>query len=375
MMRKMIRSIVLQLPEFRAAPRGAIAIIAGAMIAASAPAGAEMVSVQDSRGNTIEVERPFSSVAIFPLPIPEAMIAIDEGTERLTAINPRAKATLMNGVMGQLFPEIGDISTDLVAGNFVPNVEEILKEDPDVILQWQRNGGVRVAPMENAGLKVATVSTASHETRRGYITMIGKILGKEERAQSFLDWDDAVIADIDAKLDAAPDVPTPRVAFIDSINGHEFILFGQQELYFDNGGLSNAATEAGHTDGSVKVSAEHILSWDPDIILVNYYNDGITPDEIHKHPVLAALDAVKQGRVYKTPAIDPATAAGGELVYQWFAKIGYPDLFDYDLRKATYDGFKFLYGKELSDAQIDQLLNVAWNKDSANYVEWFGQPQ
>ena len=64
------------------------------------------------------------------------MIAIDGGTKRLTAINPRAKAALMDGVIGQLFPEIADIDTDLVAGNFLPNVEEILKAKPDVVLQW-----------------------------------------------------------------------------------------------------------------------------------------------------------------------------------------------------------------------------------------------
>jgi iron complex transport system substrate-binding protein len=354
---------------------GGGALLAGALIVVSGPAWADMVSVQDSRGNTIQVERPVSSVAIFPLPIPEAMIAIDEGTQRMTAINPRAKVTLMNGVMGQLFPEIADISTDLVAGNFVPNVEEILRVNPDVVLQWQTNAGVRVAPMENAGIKVATVSTADRETRRGYITMIGKILGKEARAQSFLDWDDEVISAIDEVLKSAPDVPAPRVAFIDSSNGNEFILFGQQELYFDAGGLKNAATEAGHTDGSVKVGAESLLSWDPDIILVNYYNDAITPEEILEHPVLPALRAVKNGRVYKTPAIDPATAAGGELVYLWFAKIGYPELFDIDLRQETLDGFQLLYGKQLTQAQIDRLLNMTWNKNSAGYMEWFGQPQ
>ena len=351
---------------------GWAALCVGAMVAASAPAGADTVIVQDSRGNTIEVERPVSSVAIFPLPIPEAMIAIDEGTSRLTAINPRAKATLMNGVMGQMFPEIADISTDLVAGNFVPNVEEILRVNPDIVLQWQTNAGVRVAPMENAGIKVATVSTADRETRRGYITMIGKILGKESRAQSFLDWDDAVIADIDKKLKSAPEVRKPRVAFIDSHDGNEFILFGQQELYFDAGGLINAATEAGFTDGSVKAGAESLLSWNPDIILVNYYNDAITPEDILTHPVLLALDAVKNGRVYKTPAIDPATAAGGELVYLWFAKIGYPELFDMDLRKEIADGFQLLYGKQLKPEQIDRLLNMDWNEGSASYKEWFG---
>jgi iron complex transport system substrate-binding protein len=340
-------------------------------IASHVPIAAETIAVLDSRGQAVEIERPVASVAIFPLPIPEAMIAIDGGTERLTAINPRAQSALMNGVIGQLFPEIADISTDLVAGNFVPNVEEILKVNPDVVLQWQSNAGERVEPMENAGIKVATVSTASRETRRGYIAMLGQILGKEERAQGFLDWEDATVADIARVLDAAGE-RQPRIVFIDSMNGNELVVFGQQQVYFTAGGLINAATEAGFTEGSVKVGAEALLSWEPDILFVNYYNDALQPADIFEHPVLAGLEAVKAGRVFKTPAIDPATAAGGELAYLWFAEIGYPDLFDTDMRQAIADGFQRLYGKQLTAAQIDQLLQMDWNGNSAGYQAAFG---
>ena len=319
-----------------------------ALLASAGPAGADTVSVEDSRGQVIEIERPVSQVAIFPLPIPEAMIAIDGGTQRLSAINPRAQAALMNGVIGQLFPEIADISTDLVAGNFIPNVEEILKADPDIVLQWQTNADERVAPMENAGIKVATVSTASRETRRGYIAMLGKILGKEERAQRFLDWEDATVAEIAAVLEAAGR-PEPRIVFIDSMNGNEFVVFGQQQVYFAAGGLINAA-DRGRLHRRVGQGRRR---GDPEpgrpiIVLVNYYDEAIKPEDILGHPVLGALDAVKAGRVYKTPAIDPATAAGGELVYLWFAEIGYPDLFDADLRAAVADGFELLYGKKLT---------------------------
>ena len=174
--------------------------------------------------------------------------------------------------------------------------------------------------------------------------MLGKILGKEERAQSFLDWDDAVFAEITATLKAVADADRRRIVFIDSMNGNELVVFGKQQIYFDAGGLKNAATEAGFTEGSVKIGAEALLAWKPDILFVNYYNDSIKPDDILSHPVLSALDAVKAGRVYKTPAIDPATAAGGELTYLWFAEIGYPDLFQTDMRAAIADGFKLLYG-------------------------------
>jgi iron complex transport system substrate-binding protein len=88
--------------------------------------------------------------------------------------------------------------------------------------------------------------------------------------------------------------------------------------------------------------------------------------------VLAALESVKSARVYKTPAIDPATAAGGELAYMWFAEIGYPDLFTADMRTAVADGFRLLYGKDLTAAQIDRLMQMDWNGKSAGYAETFG---
>jgi iron complex transport system substrate-binding protein len=334
-------------------------------------ASADEITVTDSRGNAIQIQRPVSKVAIFPLPIPEALIALDGGTSRLAGINPRAQAALMNGVIGQLFPEIATLRTDLVAPNFIPNVEEILKASPDVVVQWQAKGDERVAPMENSGIKVATVSTESRQTRRGYVAMLGQILGKEDRAKAFLDWEDKTHADIARVLEAAQQ-PKPRIVFIDSMNDNEFVVFGREETYFQVSGLANAATEAGFTEGSVKVGAESLLQWNPDIIFINYYNDAIKPDDIFKHPVLAGLDAVKNARVYKTPAIDPATAAGGELAYQWFAEIGYPNLFTADMRQTVLDGFKLLYGKDLTAAQVDQLLQMSWNGKSAGYAQTFG---
>ena len=206
---------------------------------------ADTVLVEELRGKSIRIERPVKSVAVFPLPIPEAMIAIDGGTERLTAINPRAKAALMSGVIGQLFPEIAAIKTDLVAGNFLPNVEEILKAKPDVVLQWDSNDGQLVAPMENAGVTVATVGSKDRAARRANISMLGKILGKEARAQSFLDWDDAVFAETTATLKAVADADRRRIVFIDGMSGNELVVFGTQQVYFDAGRLKNAATEAG----------------------------------------------------------------------------------------------------------------------------------
>lgn len=350
----------------------AIALALGMAGLFGLPAQADEVVLRDSRGKEVRVTRPVANVAIFPLPIPEAMIAVDGGTQRLIAINPRAKTALMNGVIGQLFPEIANIRTDLVAPNFIPNVEEILRAKPGIVLQWETPADVRVAPMENAGITVATVSVATPETRRGYIELLGGILGKEARAKTLLDWEARTAADIKTVLDKAGRAK-PRIVFIDSRIDNEFVVFGRDESYFLASGLANAAAAAGFAEGSVKVGAESILQWNPDIVFVNYYNDAIKPADILEHPVLGAIASVKAKRVYKTPAIDPATAAGGQLAYQWFAEIGYPDLFAADMRKAIRDGFRLLYAKELNDAQIDALLQMPWNGGSAGYAAAFGK--
>ena len=140
--------------------------------------------------------------------------------------------------------------------------------------------------------------------------MLGKILGKEDRAQGF-DWDDAVFADLAATLKGVPEANRKRIVFIDSMSGNELVVFGQQQVYFEAGGLRNAPAEAGLTDGSVKVGAETLLAWNPDIILVNYYNDSIKPEDIVNHPVLAGLDAVKRGRVYEDSGHRPGHICRG----------------------------------------------------------------
>ena len=129
------------------------------LLVPAAPAAAAPIDVVDHRGAHVQIETPVSTVAIFPLPIPEAMIAIDGGIDRLAGINPLARSTLMKSVIGQLYPGIASINSDLVSRDFVPNVEELVRARPDVVIQWDFNLDTVVAPMENAGLKVITVGS------------------------------------------------------------------------------------------------------------------------------------------------------------------------------------------------------------------------
>jgi hypothetical protein len=60
------------------------------------------------------------------------------------------------------------------------------------------------------------------------------------------------------------------------------------------------------------------------------------------------------------------------MVYQWLAKIGYPDRFAaLDMRAVITDGFQRLYGATLDDTHIDRLLQMEWNGGRADYGAGF----
>ena len=97
------------------------------------PAAAE-VAFTDQRGKLITLSGPADRVVAFPKPAPSLYIAVDQGIEHLVGIHPAAQSAIMNSVLGKFFPGVANINTRIVGEGFVPNVEELLKTNPDVVI-------------------------------------------------------------------------------------------------------------------------------------------------------------------------------------------------------------------------------------------------
>ena len=69
---------------------------------------------------------------------------------------------------------------------------------------------------------------------------------------------------------------------------------------------------------SAKITAETLLAWDPDIIIMNYYDVNQKPSDIYDNPVFSELKAVKNHRIFKTPLLDPGSQEA-PLIWQWMA--------------------------------------------------------
>ena len=56
----------------------------------------------------------------------------------------------------------------------------------------------------------------------------------------------------------------------------------------------------------------------------------------------------------------------------WLAAIAHPDSAEGYFRDRAKDAYRTIYGKEITDAQLDSILEKEANKSSASYSDLFG---
>ncbi len=350
----------------------AMCLTIGMLCSLPVTVSAAEITFADQRGKLVSLTGPASRAVVFPKPIASMFIAVDGGIEHLAGIHPAAQSVIMNSVLGRFYPGVASIDTKIVSAGFIPNIEELLSINPDVVLQWALKTAEYIEPMERVGLTVVGLSYGTLELEKERLSIVGKVVGKEARAAAFVAWHDQVHHDLDEVLDKIPQNKRARMIFVDGFEGNQLALFGRNEFFFQMAGLRNLVFEAGMNEPRVTVSAEQVLSWDPEIIFLNYYDAESTPANFYDNPVYDSLSAVKNRRIYKTPTLDPA-AHEGPLVWMWLTMLAYPELRDWDLRQILKEKYTEMYDQSPSDLDVDKIMLLANNADSKYYVEKFAK--
>src|SRR5690349_19622865 len=122
----------------------------------TSPLGAQAsdIAFKDQRDKLITPAHPAQRAVVLPKPIASTFIAVDGGTQHLAGIHPAAQSVIMGSVLGTIFPEVAKINTNVVREGFIPNVEEMLEVDPDVVIQWALKVEDYIEPLERVGLTV-----------------------------------------------------------------------------------------------------------------------------------------------------------------------------------------------------------------------------
>ena len=139
--------------------------------------------------------------------------------------------------------------------------------------------------------------------------------------------------------------------------------------------LIGAQNPANSKKGFYNVTPEQVISWDPDIVLMNGFEPKLGPNAYIDHPIFSISKAAKEKKVYSMPLggyrWDPPNQES-PLTWMWLGMLAYPESHNYNLKLEMDRSYKMLYGKNISENDIKQILKVKLNKQSYKYLNILG---
>ena len=249
------------------------------------------------------------------------------------------------------------------------NYEAVIAAGPTIALNVTsiNDGSIDAsdALAEQLGVPVVMVSSDLLDAPAVYRFM-GELFGVEEQAEAL-----AAYAEETFNAISSLDIPNEEKVRIYYGNGEDSLetapAGSSHGQIIDLVNAVNVADlELG--DGSrVQISAEQLLAWDPDVIIVNGepkadMTGSAAAEAILADPLFATLKAVQNVAVYGTPNapfswVDRPPGPNRIVGMRWLSGLIYPEYLDYDVDEAVREFFQLFYHVELTDEQLTQLYN------------------
>lgn len=250
------------------------------------------------------------------------------------------------------------------------NIEEILKVEPDIIINMgdvnEKYAAESDEIQELFGIPVVMVDGGLTQQDEAY-QFLGDILGVEDRAAVLADYSKNVVEGIAEKAQQIPDAEKINVYYAAGLNGLETVPMGSINTeVLDFVGGKNIADPGVEKDlRRMEVSLEQVIGWNPEVII-------ISPDD-NNHEVYNAIlndkawsdiDAAKNKEVYEIPAVpydwfNRPPSVMRLMGLQWLGDLLYPDVYQIDLEAKTKEFFSLFFDYEITDDEISQLLETS----------------
>ena len=318
-----------------------IALMLLSFLGACEDAKAEMITIVDGRGQSVDVPTP---------------------VERIASISSRASEIICalgacDKIVGRdsysfFPPALADVQV-VAESSYTPNIELIHKLDPDLVIADSMLSNDDRKKIESAGIPVIVETTWDSKTVATPVRHIGILLDKADRAEEIIGVIERYQGIIEERTAGLEEEDKPAVFFEWS---RPYYSMGNGTLFHNltvaAGGINIVADEP------VKyptMDPEWLVEKDPDIIIRYDYstekgnltdNMEKTRDEILSRPELGDVKAIVDGRVYilGNPVASGIRSVVGDL---YLAKWFHPDLFkDIDPEAVHRELLQKFFGQE-----------------------------
>ncbi|WP_412074230.1 iron ABC transporter substrate-binding protein [Tritonibacter mobilis] len=318
-------------------------------------------SVTDSAGRVVEV--PDEVTTVFAAGPPTSVLVYVLKPEALTSW-PRALRPEERAYIAEPYRDIPETGR-LTGRGGEANLERVLQIKPDLIVDF---GSVRDTYIdlanrvqEQTGIPYLLIDGRFDNTAEA-LRILGEALGVPERGEALASDVEARFARLDALLAEVPEDDRPRVYLARGPEGLETGMKGSINTeIIERAGGRNVADDGGATKGLVNASMEQVIVANPDTIVTwdrNFFA------AVQDDPMWQGIDAVQKGRVYLSPTapfgwIDRPPSLNRMMGLHWMAGLMYPDRWQGDLREDTRAFYKLYYHVDLSDDDLERLLEWA----------------
>ena len=249
------------------------------------------------------------------------------------------------------------------------NYEAVIAANPTIAINSGKINDAMVsdcdALSESLGIPVDAVDNELNNSAEAFRFM-GELLGVEDHAEELAQYAEQVFTDINVLSDI-PEEKKVSVYFGNGEDSLETAPRGSQHAQILDAinAVNVADLELG--DGSrVQISAEQLLAWDPDVIVVNGEpkadkSGSSAAEDILSNPDYASLKAVQDQKVYGTPNapfswVDRPAGPNRLIGMRWFSALIYPEYIKCDINEEIHKFFDLFYHVDLSDEQLENVL-------------------
>jgi iron complex transport system substrate-binding protein len=327
---------------------------------ASPSAKPATVTITDMTGRQVTMPAPENIKRVAVQTSPQVLEAYAIGIQdKLCAVTNAVK---MWDLLTKVDPRLKDVPATR-AGNAQINIEALLQTNPDVCIGGEMDMQVIEKSTNLPTLRISQGAPGAYfDQLKKEMSFFGSVFGKDSRVKTYNSYLDNMLNTV--KTTTADLTTDKKMKVFMAYNADHLTTFGNDTFmneWIQAAGCVNSANISsigGKEGGLATVSLEQILSWNPDIIII----DTGKPEDLYNDATWSKLTAVKNKKVYRLPLgvfiWNRPSCEAGVMLPKWLSLTAYPSKFaNTDIKSEIKKFYSDVFQFNFTDDDINKMLN------------------